>query len=337
MNLSRLLLLAGCLAACAGCGSEGALTIQLVNADLEDPFAGVATFEVRRLDESHQQVERFEVDAGSGADVDVGLLAAGRGRLDIRGLALSGARVSRGRSRLIDLSSATSGAELVPFSTPRVAVALPVDRVGAGSHAPGPDGFLDDWRASPALVLDKGNRVRGPAPLDASDLTAEVLLACDSQQLLLALRVHDSCPGLRVGVPAGRCDPAGAVERVFIGLDGRAEGGGAYDSNDLWLELAPQGLWVRRGQVDPARLAVTFAPLPDLSGWSMELRIALSVLQRSGLAPRQRIGLDVVVVDHDPGQAAATVLRWSKGGASTATPTPPASMGHIGVGRPAGS
>lgn len=307
------------------CGDEGNLTLRLVRAEFDDPFRDVDTFQVHVLDAS-SEVGRFAVDAQE-ETFDLGLVSSGLRRVEIFGLS-KGTLVSQGKSRLLTLESGVSVEELVPYATQRVTVALPADR-GRSANANGVDGSLDDWQASPSLVLEERHWVFGPKPSSA-DLRVELMLAWDAERLHFALRVDDDCPALREGQAAGSCGAATTTERIFLGFDGAADGG-QFGPGDHWIELKATRLWVRKGDLQPSQISVILAPRPDKGGWVMEGSLLASALKRQGLDPTKRVGFELMVVDEDPGQAEPTVLRWSGGSHPMDTPTPPGQMGTIGL------
>jgi hypothetical protein len=195
------------------------------------------------------------------------------------------------------------------------------------------DGNLEEWTASPSLVLDDTQRVFG-AKAAAADLRVELMLAWGSTQLAFALQVEDDCPALREGLPAGKCGTALAAERIALGFDGADDGGSSYGTGDLWLEIEATGVAVHRGSASPAQLSVMVAPRADLKGWTVEGTLSLSALGRTQLTGNDRVGFDLVVVDHDPNEPQPTVLRWSGALGAWSEPTSPENMCTLGFGEP---
>lgn len=312
-----------------GCEGEGSLTVRLLQASFDRPLDGVERIELRVLDRELRQVASRSVAANGSGDLDLGRIASGQVRLQLLGLA-GGQTVSSGQSRPLDLGPDSDLRELVPFATPRVAVAVPADRALSGALEV--DGDLREWRASPSLVLDDTSRVAGEQATP-SDLRAELHLAWSAGQLAFALEVADDCPALRVGQPAGSCGEATAAERIFIGLDGD-DNGSDYGAGDLWIELTATGVTVQRGTATPEQLALVVAPRADLSGWVLEGAVQVEALGRQALGEGDRVGLDLVLVDADPGDSTPTALRWSGGEAAASQPTSPEEMGTVGFGQP---
>lgn len=313
-------------AALLGCGGDGTLTLRLVGAGCEDPFAGLDQYRVQIFNTTLGAIEQVVVPANKlGAELSQLAPTPGR-RVQISGL--RGTQlVARGETRVIDFTSGEDLEELIPFSTPQVAVALP--QPSAHTRSPTPDGSLNEWRSSPSLILDGTMLAAGdPAPL--SDLRAELFLAWEADRLHFALRVLDDCPALRAGQPTGRCAGTERPDRLAIGLDGTKDGGD-YGKGDFWLEIQASAVVARRGQgLTASDIAVAFALLPNGAGWTVEGWLKLSALGRAGLQHQDRIGFDLVLYDEDPGQAVPTTLRWSTGSGSPDQPTPIGQLGTIG-------
>lgn len=319
-------------AACAP--PEGSLTLHLLPAGFEDPYQGVSELYVRvlsaDLSTELQQLTSSAASVTQGA-LELGLTRAGEQRLDVQGRS-GGVRRARGVSRVLTPAADTDLEEAVPFSTPRVAAALPASRALSSSFAV--DGSLHDWHASPALLLNDDQRISGPAP-SLTDLRAELALAWEPDMLYFALRVTDDCPAMHAGLPAGTCGTAARPERVAFGFDGADDGGDPYGAGDLWVEVRATSLAVLRGVATRDELAVVMAPFADGKGWVLEGSIRLAALGRSAVGVSDHLGFDLVLYDEDPGQDEPTVLRWSGGTDSPASPTPPWKMGTLGFGDPA--
>ena len=328
-TLLLVLLTAPLLAACGA--DEGELTLRLVRASFDDPYADLQRFELRLLDDRYRQLEQQVIAQRNGA-LDLGLTEAGQRRLVISGQDSDGRVLSRGYSRLLELQSGEAAAESIPFSTTKVAAALPASSALVGG-AIQVDGSLAEWTASPSLVLDGAHRTAGSAPA-ALDLRAELALAWEGTRLLFALRVSDDCPALKEGAPAGDCGAAGETERVFLGFDGADDGGDSYDKDDLWIEIKATRLWVRQGELTPQQIAVVMVPLPGARGWALEGALQVSALGLSSVDEKSKVGLELMVVDRDPGEP-DTVLRWS-GHTKTNEATPPSAMGTLGFTSAAG-
>ncbi len=311
-----------------GCGPrEGSLTLRLVPAPFEDPFQGVEQLRVRVLDRDFVVLRQLEqAPPGAGGRVELGELAPGEQRFEVQ--ALGGGQVrARGWSRLLAPEAELALDERIPFATAKVAVALPVARALTGPFVA--DGVLDEWRASPSLVLDESARVSGP-PVSALDLRAELRLAWSTEELLFAILVSDDCPSLRPGEPAGSCGAGQQPERVALGFDAGDDGGVVYGQGDLWIELRAQSVTVLRGELKREELPVAFALAPDGRGYVVEGALKSSAL-KLGLGPTSRLGLELVIGDQDPGQSEATVLRASGTAGDATAPTPPEAMGTLGL------
>lgn len=311
-----------------GCGEEGRLSLRLLQAGFDRPYDNLDTFRLRVLDADLEERQTLDVAAGAGR-LELGVVSPGSARLEVLGLA-GGSTVSRGQSRPLTLESGTTLEETIPFATPTVAVAQPASAIVAPALVV--DGNLVEWQGSPSLVLDRRHRVAGPEPA-AADLRAELYLAWDAGQLAFGLDVSDDCPALRAGLPAGTCGAASAPERVYLGFDGDDDGTD-YGAGDLWIALSATGLTVVRGTASPSQLAVVFAPRRDLGGWIVEGSIKVGALGRSSLATKDRVGMELVLVDADPGETQPSALRWSGGSAPADQPTPPLAMGTLGFGPP---
>ena len=311
----------------AACSAEGELTLHLLRADFDTPFDGVEELQLRLLGADFQERERFSAAAGD-ESVVLGVASSGTARLEVHGVG-GGKILAGGQSRLLELESGKTLREVIPFATPGVAVALSKSHAIASTITV--DGSLDEWQASPSLVLDASHRVAG-AQVDARDLRAELYLAWSGGELAFGLLVEDDCPSLRVGQPAGTCGTAQTPERIFLGFDGDDDGTG-YGVGDLWIEITATSLMVRRGTASQGQLAVVVAPRADLQGWRAEGTLAVSALGRSALAAGDRVGFELVLVDADPGETPPTVLRWSGGTAPADQPTPPQAMGTLGFGQ----
>jgi hypothetical protein len=311
-----------------GCGEEGRLSLRLLQAGFDKPYDGLDTFRLRVLDADLQERKTFDVAAGAGS-LELGVVSSGAARLEVLGLA-GGQTISRGQSRPLALESGSTLEETIPFATPSVAVAQPTSEIIAPALVV--DGNLGEWQGSPSLVLDRTHRVAGAEPA-AADLRAELYLAWDGGQLAFALDVSDDCPALRAGLPAGTCGTATAPERVYLGFDGDDDGTD-YGTGDLWIALSATSLTVVRGTASPSQLAVVFAPRRDLGGWIVEGSIKVSALGRSSLTTKDRVGMELVLVDADPGEAQPSALRWSGGSAPADQPTAPSAMGTVGFGQP---
>ncbi|MCA9671038.1 MAG: hypothetical protein KC503_35820 [Myxococcales bacterium] len=316
------------LIALSGCGS-GELSLKLVPAGFDDPFSNLARIIVTAQDVSFQTVATFNADNAAG-DVDLGELAAGDSRLVIAGVDAADQVLSRGTTRQLALGSSTSGEELVPFSSLRVASALPTTRALSGT--PAIDGLLDEWKASPSIVLDAQSRVSGPETT-AADVRAEVFFAWAANELRFAIAVLDDCITLKAGESINSCAAAAAPDRVTIGFDG-ADDGGTFGSGDFFLELTAGGATRLAGNIDPSQFQISFGVLAGRRGWAVEGLISLGALGRGALQASDRIGFDVSIIDEDPEQPEPTVLRFSTlpGGAATVTPVD--SMSTLGFGQP---
>ncbi len=85
---------------------------------------------------------------------------------------------------------------------------------------------------------------------------------------------------------------------------------------------------MRQGALKQQQIAVVMAPLPGARGWALEGALQVSALGLDSVDDKSKLGLDLMVVDRDPGEP-DTVLRWS-GHAKTDEATPPSAMGTLG-------
>ena len=302
----------------SACGSEGTLSLRLLRAGFEDPFGAVGAYRVCSFDRGGVASACFN---GARIGVELGALALAEQRLEVDGLDAEQAVVARGRSRF--LRPRADNEELVPFSTIAVAAALPAGRALRDPFLV--DGYLDEWQASPSLVLTRDHRVAG-----STDERAELFLAWTADELRLALLFADSCPALYPGEPAGGCGVASQLDRVSLGVNGSGGRGASYGAGDFWVEVTAGGVAVKQGALTPAELDVRVAALPDGAGWALEGVVRVSALGRTSLSSQDRVGFDVVLWDEDPSRDEPTVLRWSGGTRSPGEPTAPARMGTIG-------
>jgi hypothetical protein len=312
----------------ASCGPpEGTLALRLLHAGVEDPYVGLSQLQVRALDRAGGELQQFTTSPSSTAEL--GIVRGQEQRFEIRGF--KGAQLhARGQTRLLQPQAAVAE-ELVPFSTLAVTAALPAALAHTGAFKI--DGALDEWSASPSLVLDAGYRVAGPS-VSSDDLRVEVYLAWAGDYLHIALRVQDDCPALRTGTASSRCAASTGTDRVALGFDGTGDGGDVYGAGDLWVEVRATSVSVVRGQLTSAQFPVVMAVLPDDTGWVLEGSIALGALGRTALTTQDHVGFDLVIFDEDPEQAEPTVLRWSGYTGPVGEPTPPKQMRTIGFAAP---
>jgi hypothetical protein len=324
----RLWIGAAALGALLGCGPrEGSVALRLVRAPFDDPFHGANELLVRVLDPDLVVQRELSTPAAGAGRVELGLLTPDEQRLEV--LATAEGRVrARGLSRLLAPAAEAALVELLPFASDRVAVALPAQSLVKPFAV---DGALDEWsRASPSFVLDESTRVAGPTG-SALDLRVEVMLAWAPERLLFAIVVSDDCPGLRVGEPAGGCGPAQQAERLALGFDAAADGGTVYNAGDQWIEVRATSVTVVRGDLAREDFPVVVVPARGGHGWIVEGALAARALGRSAFGEQDRIGLEVVVADHDPGQSEPTVLRFSGALLDPSGPTAPEAMGKLGL------
>lgn len=319
-----LLVLGGSLLACGP--REGSVTLRLVRAPFEDPFLGADQLRVRVVDPDQVVLRELTTTAPGAGRVELGQIGSGEQRWEVQALA-AGKVLARGWSRLLAPAADLALAERVPFSTPRVAVALPAELALDGPITA--DGVQSAWQSSPSLILDEASRVLGP-PVAAPDLRAELQLAWNATTLAFKLTVRDDCPALRAGEPAGSCGAGHEPDRVALGFDLGDDGGVVYGAGDLWLELRATSVTVLRGQLAREDFPVAFALAADGRGYTVEGALRSSAFKQPFL-PTQPLGLEVVVVDHDPGQSEPSVLRFSGATGEAAAPTPPEAMGRLGL------
>jgi hypothetical protein len=317
-----LLALGGSLLACGP--REGSVTLRLVRAPFEDPFQGADQLRVRVVDPDQVVLRELTTTAPGAGRVELGLIGPGEQRWEVQALA-AGKVLARGWSRLLAPAADLALAERVPFSTARVAVALPAELALDGPISV--DG-QSAWRSSPSLILDEASRVLGP-PVAAPDLRAELQLAWNATTLAFKLTVRDDCPALRAGEPAGSCGASLEPDRVALGFDLGDDGGVVYGPGDLWLEVRATSVTVLRGQLAREDFPVAFALADDGRGYTVEGALRSSAFKQG--YPTQPLGLEVQVVDHDPGQSEPSVLRFSGATGDPATPTPPEAMGRLGL------
>ncbi len=324
--MRSLLCLCGCLLALAGCGKpEGSLSLRLVRAGFENPYDRVTELRLLVLGPDLALRQELSQPLRTGP-LQLGDVEGGEQRFEVEGRDASGV-LSRGLSRVLTPAAKVAVDEMVPFSTLTTAAALPAESAFLKGFVA--DGNLDEWSASPSLVLDETRRVAGPGAAP-TDLRPELALAWDAERLYFALRVADDCPALRAGLPAGSCGVAERPDRLALGFSGHRSTAADYGAGDLWLDLHATGVTVARGTLDPADLAITLAPLPGV-GWVAEGSLRLAALDRGPLGVTDSIGFDLMIVDEDPGESEPTVLRWTLG-APTTEPTAPSAMGAIGAG-----
>jgi|GEM_PF-4216769 hypothetical protein len=318
-----------CLATLGACVQDGLATLKLLPWGTVD----VDSYTVRILDEYYREQTTAESAQGTG-DIDLGLFQQGDGyRVEIRGIQGSTATYF-GYSRELTLNAEEGLTELIPFAPSKSAVAIPRDR--AFSEAPRIDGSLREWQASPSLVLTNEHRVAGPAASDL-DVRAELSIVWRDDAIHLALLVIDDCPSKENGEFVESC--GGSVsrpDRLAIGFDGNYDGGNAFGAGDFWLAIEDNALKVvaNGNQGINAADSLSFIYGRHPLGWLVEGVIMAPFFNLEELTVGDRLGIDVVVVDEDPGQVMPTTLRWSfdsqiSGGIDVTTP--PSQMGTLGI------
>ena len=310
---------------CTAC--EGSLTIQLLPPGFEDPYAEVSAFHVTLLDPSFVVVDQFATPAMP--RTELGVVDAADGLvLRVEGLDSEQNVRASGESRRIDLNRDSSGLLLVPFAPPTVMVAVP--DAWALSQALTVDGVLAEWIAPPSRAMDDDYRVAGPA-VTPTDLRGEVFVAWDIDRLLFAVRVVDDCVTLVPEQSANDCPATSSPDRLGIGMDGTDDD--TLGPDDFYILAQATGVQVLAGKtLTRDDLALNFGLLPEGRGWALEGRIRLGALGRVAISQRDRIGIEITIIDEDPSQEEPTVLRLSRQPGPLEQAIPAAQMGTLGFG-----
>ncbi len=175
------------------------------------------------------------------------------------------------------------------------------------------DGDLAEWRDGPRLRLDQASQVTENKDLwaGAADLSAELMVACDTNHLYLAGLVHDD--QIAVGPALSAIDRSDRVE-VFLGFPGEGE---AIRPAEFQFQLMPLSAerpwsWSDKG---PARQS---APLTGvrvvahrLDDVTYQFEAAIPFHHFPTLRPgADRLGFNVVLHDCEHGDRQVS-LAWS--------------------------